>query len=152
MVRTVLVVGATGILGPAAAAFTARGDDVIRISRSGRAGSIGVDASDAQALSEALADRSWDDALVYRPAVSDASLAFVRAATPGRCVQVRTSAAADPALGILVIPRDTLQLGWTGDPERRWHTPAEVSCAALEVLADGRPRTLGAVRPWNDRP
>jgi hypothetical protein len=150
--KTVLVIGATGILGPAAAAFTARGDDVIGVSRSGRAGSIGVDAADAHALSAALAERSWDDALVYRPAVSDASLAFVRSATPGRCVQVRTSAAADPALGILVIPRDTLQLGWTGDPERRWHTPAEVSCAALEVLADGRPRTLGAVRPWSDRP
>lgn len=152
MARTVLVIGSTGILGPAAAAFGARGDGVIGVSRHGAGGSIAVDAADARALADALDGRDWDDALVYRPAVSDASLGFVRAATPGRCVQVRTTAAADPALGILVIPRDTLQLGWTADPEHPWHTPAEVSCAALEVLADGQPRTLGAVRPWSDRP
>jgi hypothetical protein len=152
MARRVLVIGATGVLAPAVAAFSSRGDDVIAVSRHGANGSIGVDAQHPDALEAALAGAQWDDAVVYRPAVSEASLRFVRAATPGRCVQVRTSDAADPSLGILIVPRDTLQLGWTSDPGRRWHSPAEVSCAALEVLADGRPRTLGAVRPWSDRP
>lgn len=152
MSRTALVVGATGILAPAASSLAARGMRVIGISRHGGADSIGVDARDADALAAALRGVAWHDALVYAPAVSDATLAFVRASTPGRCVLVRTSGAADPARGILVVPRDTLQLGWTTGPEPRWHTPEEVSAAALEVLDDGRPRTLGTVRPWSDRP
>lgn len=152
MARTVLVIGATGILAPAAAALAAAGASVIAVSRRGADGSVAVDASDAAALRDALDGRSWDDALAYGPAVSRESLAFVRAGTPGRCVLVRTSAAADPALGILVVPRNTLQLGWTAGGTPRWHTPAEVSDAALGVLADGAPRTLGTVRPWSDRP
>jgi hypothetical protein len=152
MARTVLVLGATGILAPAAAILAARGDLVIGVSRGGRAGTIAVDATDAAALEAALAGRSWDDAIVYARTVSTESLAFVRASTPGRCVVVRGSGAADPALGALVVPPDTLQLGWTIDEPHRWHTPAEVSDAALEVLADGGPATLGTVRPWRDRP
>ncbi|MFF2486049.1 hypothetical protein ACFVSU_06595 [Microbacterium sp. NPDC058062] len=152
MSRTVLVIGSTGILAPAAFALFERGDRVLGVSRGGAEGSIAVDARDAGALSNALEAADWDDAVAYGPAVSDASLRFVRAATTGRCVLVRTSSAADPALGILIVPRDTLQLGWTAESEPRWHTPDEVSAAALDVLADGEPRTLGTVRPWSDRP
>ncbi|QKJ18277.1 hypothetical protein [Microbacterium hominis] len=150
--RAVLVIGATGILAPAASRLSERGIHVVGISRKGREGTVAVDAHDSDALTEALADATWDAAMVYEPAVSQKSLAYIHGATPGRCVVVRTSAAADPARGTLVIPRDTLQLGWTADTPHRWHTPSEVSAAALDVLADGQPRTLGTVRPWQDRP
>ena len=84
--------------------------------------------------------------------MSDESFESIRAATAGRCVLVRPSAAADPHTGAGIVPADTLQLGWTEDAPHRWHTPDEVSIAALAVLADGEPRTLGTVRPWSDRP
>jgi hypothetical protein len=151
-VARILVIGSTGILAPAANALSDAGHDVLGVSRSGGDGARAADARDADALAAALDGESWDEALVYEPAMSDGSLAFVRAATAERCVTVRTTAAADPALGILVVPRDTLQLGWTADEPHRWHTPDEVSEAALEVLADGQARTLGLVRPWSDRP
>jgi len=172
--RSVIVVGSTGVLRPAATTLEQRGDAVIGVSRHGESGSIGVDARDPLALRTALDGRAWDDAVIYDRAVSPSSLAFLRAATPGRCVLVRASAAADPRHGILVVPRDTLQLGWrpSGDgagpivsvrpgaegldrgdgAASRWHSPEEISVAALAVLADGTPRTLGAVRPWSDRP
>lgn len=152
MSRSVLVIGATGILAPAWEAFRSRGDGVVAVSRHGARGSIAVDARDAPALRAALDGEAWIDAVVYAPAVSAESLSYVRGATTGRCVLVRTSDAAAPEFGTSAVPRDTLQLGWTDDPTPRWHTPAEVSCAALEVLADGMPRTLGVVRPWSDRP
>lgn len=152
MGRSVLVIGSTGILAPAAAALTARGDSVIGVSLHGAGDSIGVDARDRGSLAAALEGWAWDDAVVYDPAVSEASLGFVRAATPGRCVHVRTTGAADPARGELVVPDDTLQLGWKDAGAYRWHTPAEVSSAALDVLADGQGRTLGRVRPWVARP
>ncbi|WP_457101906.1 hypothetical protein [Microbacterium sp. P5_E9] len=150
--RTVLVIGATGILAPAASVLRDRGERVVAVSLHGAHDTIAVDAQRADELAASLSAERWDDALVYGPAVTDSSLACVRAATPGRCVLVRTSAAADPALGILIIPRDTVQLGWTSAAEHRWHTPEEVSDTALATLADGAPRTLGAVRPWSDRP
>ncbi len=34
----------------------------------------------------------------------------------------------------------------------RWHTPAEISAAALAVLRDPAPARLGVLRPWADRP
>ena len=34
----------------------------------------------------------------------------------------------------------------------RWHTPAEISAAALACLADPAPALLGVVRPWSARP
>ncbi|KQZ85171.1 hypothetical protein ASD56_02045 [Microbacterium sp. Root166] len=150
--RTVLVIGATGILAPAAGVLRERGDEVIGMSRHGADGTIAVDAQRCNELAATLADKRWDDALVYGRAVTDSSLGYLRAATPGRCVLVRTSAAADPAHGILIVPRDTVQLGWTAGSEHRWHTPEEVSEAALTALDDGDPRTLGTVRPWSDRP
>ena len=153
--RTVLVIGTSGILGPAAAALAGRGDAVLGVSRGGRAVPPGVeslvtDAADRASLVGALEGRRWDDAVVYAPAVSDASSAELHGRTPGRFVLVRVTAAADPARGPLDIPDDTVQLGWAAG--RRWHTPDEVSAAALATLDDGRPRLLGAVRPWSDRP
>lgn len=150
-ISTTLVIGATGILVPAVQALAEQGR-VVTVSHRGGEGSIPVDAHDAGALAAALADCRWDLALVYAPAVTGTSLEFVRAATPGRCVLVRTTSAADPARGIHAVPEDTLQLGWSVEAPRRWHTPQEVSALALEVLADGLPRTLGTVRPWSDRP
>lgn len=157
MARTVLVIGATGILAPAASELAARGDSVISVSSGRRpvrtdVPSTVVDARDAAALGTALEGVSWDDAIVYAPAVGDDSLELLIAATAGRCVLVRTSQAADPARGESPVPADTLQLGWTAGTPARWHTPGEVSAAALAVLSDGEPRTLGVVRPWSGRP
>jgi hypothetical protein len=50
-----------------------------------------------------------------------------------------------------------LLLGWTHageDGAARWHTPAEISRAALAArgAADGSERILGVLRPWGDRP
>ncbi len=111
-----------------------------------------MDARDVSGLSTALDGFRWGDALVYRPAVSAETLAYLRAMTPGRCVIVLTSEDADPARPREVSPDLTLQLGWQDGAVPRWHTPTEVSHAALAVLADGVSRTLGATRPWSDRP
>lgn len=152
MARTVLVIGATGALAPAASTLAADGVRVIGVSRRGSGGTIAVDARDADALMTALGGERWDDALVYSPAVTDESVTRLKAATPGRCVILRTSGAADPGLGGLSLPRDTVQLGWHAEPSPRWHTPDEISAAALATLVDGEPRTLGVVTPWSDRP
>lgn len=158
---TVLVIGATGIHAPAAAALVARGDTVFGVARCVDGMPEGVepivaDAMDPRSLS---LSKGVDSALVYAPAVSDESLAALREHVTGRVVLVRVSAAADPSLGPLEVPADVLQLGWfDGEPDApastrsRWHTPAEVSAAALEVLADGVGRVLGAVRPWEHKP
>jgi hypothetical protein len=148
----VLVVGSSGILRPAAAALAADGAHVIGVSRTGGDGSLPVDARDLGALVAALDGQSWSQALIYRPAVSEESLAFLRAATSGRCVVVLTSDEADPAYGDAAIPADTLQLGWHTGDVGRWHSAAEISDAALAVLADGAPRILGTIRPWSSRP
>lgn len=150
--RRVLVVGSSGILRPAVEALRADGVEVVAVSRAGADGSIAVDARHRDALEAALEGRSWCQALVYRPAMSEESLAFVRAATSERCVVVLTSDAADPALGDVVVPDDALLLGWCASDASRWHRPAEISEAALAVLTDGAPRILGAVRPWSSRP
>lgn len=155
---SVLVVGAAGILAPAASALMKRGAEVTGISRRRRspAGVDGlhVDAHDLPALDAALGSARWEAAIVYAPAVTARTLPRIAAAVDGRVVLVRTSAAADPAHGLEpVLAPDVLLLGWVDDGRStRWHTPQEVSDAALEVLADGEPRILGAVRPWERRP
>ncbi len=155
--RNVLIVGASGIFAPAAVTLLSRGVPVTGVGRSrpmpDGVEALRVDATDASALASALGARRWTDAVVYAPAVSDASLALLGAAVDARTVVVRTSADADPARGEAEIPDDTLQLGWTGDSASpRWHSPTEVSDAALAVLDDGIGRTLGCVRPWAERP
>lgn len=159
----VLVVGATGILAPAAAELVASGETVTGMARNPHGMPAGVeplvvDGRDAGAVRSAVEDRRWDAALVYCPAVTAETLAVLQGAAD-RIVEVRTSAAADPAhrdlvaADDLVAAGDVLQLGWQpGEAGARWHTPREVSEAALEVLADGAGRVLGAVRPWSDRP
>jgi saccharopine dehydrogenase-like NADP-dependent oxidoreductase len=160
----VLVVGASGILAPAAAKLVAA-DGGAPVTGVGRVRpmpsgveAIAVDARDAEALRWALGARRWGCAVVYAPAVTDASLPVLRAAVDGPVVLVRTSAAAAPSPEEPDAPAPepgpwTLQLGWApGVGGARWHTPEEISDAALAVLRDGAGRTLGAVRPWADRP
>lgn len=108
------------------------------------------------------------------------ALGVLRAAVAGPLVAVLTSAAAAPPVEASAVPPQLRQrleqdgapagdlrvlvLGWTasrpGVPPR-WHTPAEISRAALDCLdgpdcldcLDGRgPRVLGVLRPWADRP
>lgn len=149
----VLVVGATGILCPAAASLVARGDAVTGVSRTSDGEPDGVQPLLGDAHDPGLFDGSWDSAVVYAPAVSDESLAAIRSRVDGRVVLVRVSAAVDPALGDPHVPGDVLQLGWFDeDAGARWHTPTEVSAAVLAVLDDGVGRTLGSVRPWDRRP
>ena len=153
-----LVIGASGILAPAAAALVRAGDAVTGVGRTRPVPegveTLHLDARSAPALAYAIADRHFDRALVYAPAVTADSLSALAGAVSGRTVLIRTSASADPARGELVLPEDTLQLGWT-DTESggvRWHSPEQVSDAALAVLSDGRARVLGRVRPWGDKP
>lgn len=151
----VLVVGASGILAPAAAELVARGDPVTGVGRTTPMPTgvepVHVDATDADALACALIGR-WDAVVAYQPATSDASLEVLRARAP-RLVLVRTSAAAHPSLGDVRIAPDTLLLGWIADDAgSRWHDARAVSAAALEVLDDGAGSVLGTVRPWGDRP
>ncbi|MFS0895157.1 hypothetical protein [Microbacterium sp. 179-I 3D3 NHS] len=154
---SILVVGASGILAPAASVLVSRGAAVTGVGRSrpmpDGVEAVHVDARDLGALDAALGSRRWDAALVYDPAVTESTLPRLAAAIDGRLVRVRTSAAADPAHGEPALLADTLQLGWheEGD-EVRWHTPDEVSAAALVVFDDGDPCTLGVVRPWERRP
>ncbi|WP_144876289.1 hypothetical protein [Microbacterium sp. 1.5R] len=155
---SVLVVGASGILAPAASALMARGAAVTGLSRRGHApagvDALHLDARDLSALDAGLSAERWSEAIVYEPAVSAQTLRRIAAAVDGRLVLVRTSASADPAHGDDPAREpDVLVLGWADDgASTRWHTPQEVSDAALEVLADGAPRILGAVRPWERRP
>src|SRR5689334_10427636 len=111
-------------------------------------------------VADASVDRlptGWDAAVVYCPAVSEAAIAALD--EQGRVLRVRTSAAADPQragedFDPATLPADTLQLGWhlDADGDARWHTPAEVSAAALAVLDSGTSAVLGVVRPWGGHP
>lgn len=150
----ILVVGASGILAPAAADLIGRGHAVTGIARSGEGIPVGVESVLGDARDPATFEGlDVDRALVYRPATTEEALAVLRARARGSVVVVEVSAAADPARGPLELAPDTLLLGWEpGEAGARWHSPAEVSRAALEVFDDGRSRVLGAVRPWTDRP
>lgn len=154
---SVLIVGASGILAPAASALVARGEAVTGIGRRrampAGAAALHVDGHDLAAVDHALGITRWTTAIVYEPAVTAATLRRIAASIDDRVVLVRTSAAADPAHGAPNPEPGTLLLGWVDDDGSvRWHTPDEISDAALEVLADGAPRILGSVRPWERRP
>jgi hypothetical protein len=153
----ILIIGASGILAPAAQRLTEQGHRVTGVARRHPVPpgveAMHVDGSDSGALAAAIGDRRWSAAVVYEPAVSEASMRVVVDAVAGPVVRVRTSAGADPALGELQVPTHTLQLGWRDDESgTRWHRPDEISEAALQVLADGAPCILGVVRPWSRRP
>lgn len=107
-------------------------------------------------------------AVLYCATAGDDAVSELVRPVRGRVVHVLTSASADPArVGApaplpATLPAATgsvrLLLGWHMDAQQdvgatsRWHTPAEISAAALASLDDGRDRTLGTVRPWTDRP
>jgi len=155
--RGTLVVGASGVLAPAAAILARRGETVTGIARRrpvpAGVEALVVDARDATALAAAVGRRRWSRCIVYEPAISEESFAVLASVIDGPVVRVRTSAVADPARGKLVIPPATLQLGWHDEAgEVRWHTANEISDAALQVTMDGMARTLGTLRPWDRRP
>jgi hypothetical protein len=142
-----VVVGASGILAPLGALLRAAGARTVGVSRGSR-----------------LGEGVWDErvALDTRDvgAVGDGSWPLL-AGLAGRVMVVATSRWAAPGApappwagmpGVMV-----LQLGWAAQGERdsRWHTPEEVSAAAMtELAAPWTPRTvvLGTVRPWSARP
>ena len=100
MGRRTLVIGASGILAPLAAALAAAGDEVTGVARTRSAppgvATVLVDAGSPDALRSELGGGDWECAVVYAPAVSADSLAAVAALVSGRTVVVRTSASADP--------------------------------------------------------
>lgn len=121
-----------------------------------------VDYTDDSAFAAALAGHGFDQAVVYAPALSDRSRSALLDIPAGTSVDILTSAAARPSvspeepfelsrIGPARSPWCRLVLGWTGSPPR-WHTPAEISEAAVDVLRLGEDRLLGTVRPWADRP
>ncbi|WP_143167918.1 Rossmann-fold NAD(P)-binding domain-containing protein [Jatrophihabitans endophyticus] len=151
--------GATGALRPAVAALRAGGAEVHALARHvDLAGvvPVAVDWHDTAAVRVALEGRELDEALVYAPTAPAASVAALVAAVSGRVVRLLPSAALRPpaTLADLAAP-DAVRvvLGWArGAGGSRWHTPAEISAAALGALRDGHDTVLGAVRPWSHRP
>ena len=125
-----------------------------------------VDAHDPLALARSLAGLRLAGAIAYDPAVADESWKVLARLVDGPVVRVLTSSAADPSRSGLPTRQHLftrLVLGWTD--KGRWHTPDEVSAAAVALLrqaeADaarpGRAPTgdgavLGRVRPWSQRP
>ena len=171
----VLVVGATGILRPAVLQLARSGRTVVAVAR-GRVDLTTLEAAGGQRVEVVPIDLTrsrevaaatatggalagpLDAALVYQPRTFAPEFDRVLAHVHGRVVRLLTSAAGAPD----VAPWDDgdrrpdearLLLGWTGpDDAPRWHTPEEVSAAALEVAAHGRDAVLGRVRPWAGRP
>ncbi|RKS72490.1 hypothetical protein CLV35_2734 [Motilibacter peucedani] len=165
MPRRILVVGATRVLRPAVLRLADDGWRVVAVARTGdelerladeRRGSIAPLAADRTRTKELRARLTsagtLDAALVYAPGAPAALLAVLRRAVSGPVVQLLTSAAAAPD-GLMPAapaqPWHQVVLGWR---DGRWHTPEEVSAAALTALAEERDVVLGAVRPWAERP
>ncbi|WP_204045090.1 hypothetical protein [Acrocarpospora phusangensis] len=87
---------------------------------------------------------------MYMPFGDQAAWEAVRARA-GRVVQVLTSAYAAPdAPPAPLADQPRLLLGW--HPSKRWHTPEEISAAALRLTGHGDADVLGVTRPWDDRP
>ncbi len=127
---------------------------------------VAVDYTDVDALRAALPG-PFDAALVYAPFAGQATLRVVRVAVVGPVVQLVTSAVAEPTHGdepfdVAELPPPLrpsvaspgewwrVVLGWR--PDRRWHSPEEISGAGLQSVVQRRDLLLGAVRPWSDRP
>jgi hypothetical protein len=141
----------------------ARDDAVAQIS------AAAVDAADVPALEAALdaavaARGPFTLALVYAPFAPATAQAAIARRVPGVLVHVLTSRWAAPDVereqrdawapdGAGLTRR--LTLGWAVEPDGavRWHTPREVSAAALSAARSAHAeRALGALRPWEDRP
>ncbi len=151
----VLVVGGTGILAPAVVGLAARGMVVSIVSRNKhRTSDIGdivlADVTNVPSFVTALGDRRFDLALAYLP-FGDQAAWDVIDARADRVVQVLTSVYAAPDRPQPPLPgRPRLILGW--HPTGRWHTPEEISAAALELAFSGNDAVLGVTRPWGERP
>ncbi|ALE04816.1 hypothetical protein AL755_03815 (plasmid) [Arthrobacter sp. ERGS1:01] len=99
-------------------------------------------------------------AIVYIPSAEPAALSTLRSLVRGPVVQVLTSHVADPAGGEPFTfenlpqppgqPWYRLVLGWS--KTGAWHSPDEISAAAVAVLRQKRDGQLGELRPWTDRP
>lgn len=170
--RRVLVVGATGVLRPAVEHLLGDGWTVLAAARgaarlaglSARVLPVPLDVTEPGSVSVALAQHRVDAAVLYVPMAPDAVrhlLARYLADVPGPVVEILTSrwaattdaAESPPDMHTLTpAPLGTpVLLGWVG-AERRWHTPAEISAAALHAFRSGQPAILGVVRPWSGRP
>lgn len=165
--RPVAVVGATGVLRPAAERLVERGVRVVGVARTIAAleamrGALGdlfsPHPADTTAGCPELPLR-LAGALAYGPAVGGRTVAALREATDGTVVLVLTSAAARPGReewSVTDLPPmpgvRRLVLGWTASG--RWHDATAISEAALDLLgADSdEDRVLGVVRPWAGRP
>lgn len=157
-----LVVGGTGPLAPAVSELAGRGEDTVIVSRTPGPGKVVADWADPEAMAGALVGRHFDGALIYAPGAPLASLAAAVAAVDGPSVLLLTTAWAAPGAPA---PRDRLaragvadavlvRLGWaSADGEgTRWHSPAEISRAAVDALTERADTTLGHLRPWSDLP
>ena len=166
MHRRILVIGATRILRPAALRLADEGWEIVAMARTPedlhrlaaeRPGGIVALQGDHRRLKvlRTLLKTAGrvDAALVYAPVAGPRTLALLRSAVGGPVVQLVTSAAAAPDAVLPPVPAQPwyqVILGWRADGT--WHSPAEVSDAALTALAEERDLVLGAVRPWADRP
>ena len=177
-----LVVGATGILRPAVVSLVSGGAAVVGVARdpraldalsaelAGRSGRFVALAHDASSpdLPAALADLTsgggleYETALVYSPATTSGVVAALSELCRGTVVEILTSDSARPSTGRAwsladvadpSLRRRRLVLGWRRDGDSSsWHSPAEVSAAALETMTRPGDRLLGVVSPWDDRP
>ncbi|MGE6737182.1 hypothetical protein, partial [Streptomyces sp. NPDC059900] len=123
-------------------------------------------------LRAAAAHAPLTGAVVYAPAVPPGTVArLVRPVVAGPLVLLVTSEWAAPGRPGTdagpwtpnALPAEArsgaagrlLVLGWHGEGRTaRWHTPQEISAAALALLdaPAGRDTALGALRPWSARP
>lgn len=122
--------------------------------------SLAVDYMNVAALTAVIDLGPFDAALIYAPGANAAASRILRTAVTGRVVEVLGSQAASghPDAPFLMEQIDarypdrwnSLILGWT--IAKKWHSPEEISEAALSTLQLGRDRQLGMLRPWADRP
>jgi NAD(P)-dependent dehydrogenase (short-subunit alcohol dehydrogenase family) len=178
-----LVVGATGILRPAALSLLSHGSVVIAVGRDvdrlaelsaaaeaqpGQLREVRTDATDPGFVDEIGAvlselDRTLVSAVVYAPAISAESADEIMRRWNPRLVEILTSRWAEPTVldrewTVADLPRapdlrHRLVLGWQRVQSRSaWHTPEQISAAALAALDLPGDRILGRVHPWSDRP
>ncbi len=166
-----LIVGATGVLRPAVLACVARGWTVVALARDqgrlddlvaevgGNVATAAVDVYNAAALTAVLASGSLrsDDAILYLAADDDerenAAADRLSTAARGTVVRILTSrwAPTPPATAgrwPTAAGRRHLLLGVAeahGDAPGRWHTPEEISAAALHVLITRSDLVLGTL-------
>jgi len=180
-VPATLVIGATGILRPAAHHLLQHGVDVVAVGRDpARFDALREATADtpgtlielpADAASRSFADEldalllrdstTLSDVLAYAPATTVAVLTALSVDGAIPTVEVVTSAVARPGgpdrpwtLGDLPErPWRRLVLGWWyRDGVPTWHDADQISAAALAVRDGTGDHLLGSVTPWSDRP